>query len=354
MDVIIRYDALRDRWLRMSRRNNLTDTTLRAYESVTGLLRDFLQSRAEQGIIKDEQEYVSFDDIQAWIDAMMDSGNKASTVKQRLVTANQFFTFATKPYVPAELRYELSPVSPDFYPKTPTENIPEALTDEEITELWKYDRKYKTTDAGFARNYAIVALILTTGLRNKEVLDLNLDSIDLANGEVWVHNGKGRKDRIVDMDSGGLCAAALENYLLHGDRPRNIPDSAPLFGTTAEHSFGKPQATEGAEKWHRGTGAWLSALIERHVFNQTGRHDCRSHDLRHTYARLMLNSTGNLAELQSSLGHSDPKISERYSGRLLQRRRREQTRSVLAARDAAAEQLRQKNEQEQTVIPLFA
>ena len=357
MNTIERYASLTDRYLHMAKRNNLSDTTQRNYESVTGLFRDFLQSRADCGIIVgDENGRVTYDDIQAWIDAMTEAGNKPSTVKQRLVTASQLFSFATKPYIPADLRYDQSPVSPDFYPKVPAETIPEALTADEIIGLWEYAKKYKTTDAGFARNYAIVALILCTGLRNKEVLDLTLDSIDLRAGEVWVHNGKGRKDRIVDMDNGGdgLCAAALENYLRIGDRPADLPDSAPLFGTTAEHCFGNVQNTEGAEPWHRGTGAWLSALIERHVFNQVGRHDCRSHDLRHTYARLLLNSTGNLAELQSSLGHSDPKISERYSGRLLAKRRRAENQRILAARDAAAEQLRRKNEEQNNIITLFA
>lgn len=355
MTTMERFDKLAELFIRMAKRNNLTERTVKNYESTVGLLRGFLRTRAESGKLS-ENGCVSFDDILAWIDAMNDAGNKASTIKKRLVTANSFFTFATKPYVDAGLRYEQSPVSQDFYPKTPAESVPEALTGEEIVGLWEYDRKYRATEAGFARNYAIVALILTTGLRNKEVLDLTLDSIDLNTGEIFVRQGKGRKDRIVDMDNGpdGLCAAALENYLRIGDRPLNVPDSAPLFGTTAGHSFGDPNSTRNAEKWHRGTGEWLSALIERHVRNQTGRDSVRSHDLRHTYARLMLNSTGNLAELQSAMGHSDPKITERYSGRLMQRRRREETKNIIAARDEAAEHLRRMNEQERKVIPFTA
>ena len=354
MTTLERFDALRDRYLHMARRNNLTPSTVENYTQITKTFRDFLLVREQQGMIGTDA--VSFDDVQAWVDDMAERGMKASSVKQNLVTIGQLFTFATKPYVPAELRYEQSPVSPDFYPKVPTENIPEALTDEQIIGLWEYERKYKTTEDGFARNYAIVALILTTGLRNKEVLDLTLESIDLRSGEVWVHNGKGRKDRIVDMDHGanGLCAAAIENYLRVGDRPRNLPDSAPLFGTTASHSFGKISESSNAIPWHRGTTEWLSQLIERHVKNQVGAAGCRSHDLRHTFARLQLNSSGNLAELQSAMGHNSPLVTERYSGRLLQRRKREQTAAVLAARDAAAEQMKKQNSAEQNILPLFA
>ena len=354
MTKLERYEKLQAKYLNMAKRRNLSGTTLRNYESVTDNLKEFLKRREEQGIIG--EEHVSFDDIEAWVDEMVENGSKASTIKQKLVSAGQFFSFATKPYIPEELRYAESPVSPDFYPKVPTENIPEALTNEEITGLWEYAPKYRSTEAQFARNYAIVALILTTGLRNKEVLDLTLESIDLKTGEIWVHNGKGRKDRIVDMDNGadGLCAAALENYLRIGDRPKYLPDTAPLFGTFAEHSFGTAASRNGDEPFHRGTGAWLSALVERHIRNQVGRSSVRTHDLRHTYARLQLNSSGNLAELQSMLGHSDPKISERYSGRLLAKRQRAETKSVLAARDKVADQLRKRNEAEQKTIQLYA
>lgn len=351
---IERYEKLQHKYISMAKRKNLSECSLRNYESVTNSLKEFLKRREEQGIIG--EEYVTYDDIEAWIDEMSDNGLKASTIKQKLVSVGQFFTFAAKPYIPEELRYAESPVSPDFYPKVPTENIPEALTDDEIIGLWDYKKKYSATDAQFARNYALVVLMLTTGLRNKEVLDLTLENVDLKTGEIFVHNGKGRKDRLVDMDNGadGLCAAAIENYLRVGDRPSYLPDSAPLFGTFAEHSFGTAASRNGAEPFHRGTGAWLSALVERHVKNQVGRSSVRTHDLRHTYARLTLNSTGNLAELQSQLGHSDPKISERYSGRLMARRRRAENQLILAARDKAAEQLRKRNEAEQKVIPLYA
>lgn len=354
MTTLERYDALVEKYIHMAKRNNLTETTISNYNSVTHLLRDFLQIRSDAGIIGDG--YVSYDDIQAWIDYMIDNGNKVSTVKQRLVTAAQLFTFATKPYIPADIRYNASPISPDFYPKVPTENIPEALTDDEIIGLWEYKRKYKASEANFARNYAIVALILTTGLRNKEVLDLTLDSISLDSGEIFVSNGKGRKTRIVDMDNGadGLCAAALENYLRVGDRPKNIPDSAPLFGTTAAHTFGEINTSEDAESYHRGTTAWLSQLVQRHIENQVGRGGCRTHDLRHTFARLSLNSTGNLAELQSALGHNSPLVTERYSGRLLAKRARESARAVLAARDEAAEKMKRENDKQMKIVALGA
>ena len=353
MNKLERFDALVDRYIRMAKRNNLTPASVKNYENTLKNLREFLQKQDEQSIM-DAGDFVTFDDIQAWIDDMAEQENKASTIKQKLVVAGQFFTFCTKAYIPAEIRYEQSPVSPDFYPKVITEQIEEKLTNDDIVKLWLYEPKYRTNDAQWARNYCLVVLMLTTGLRNKEVLDLTLDSIDLVHKEIYVKNGKGRKDRIVDMDNGGLCAAALENYLLVGDRPIGIPDSAPLFGTTSAHVFGRPDRTADAEKWHRGTTAWLSQLVARHIESQTDGAvvGCRTHQLRHAFARLQLNATGNLAELQAAMGHSSPVITERYSQRLLERRRREEVQKVLAARDAAAKRLQWRNDLAKAKIAL--
>lgn len=350
MTVLERYDALVNRWLHTAKRNNLTESSVQNYISCTKCFREFLQTRAENGMIGDG--YVSFDDVQAWIDEMAENGNKPTTIKQRLVVIGQFFNFCAKPYIPDDLRYAQSPVSRDFYPKTVTEQIPEILPDEAIIKLWKYERKYSATDAQFARNYALVVLILTTGLRNKEVLDLRLSDVDFMENEISVKNGKGRKARIVDMPD--ICSAALMNYLHSGARPATLSDQDYLFGTTAAHAFGvQNNSIRDAERWHRGTTAWLSSVVERHVRNQTGVSGVRSHDLRHLFARVTLNATGNLAELQGAMGHTSPIITEKYSGRLMQRRKRASARAVLRAREEAAEEVRKHNAKQRRRVIAF-
>ena len=351
--AIDRYNELREMYLRKAKLNNLTEATQENYATVTRIFGDFLRgAEEEKQKNKASPDEVGFEDVQAWIDRLAEQGAKPSTVKQYLVALGQFFTFCTKPYIPEHLRYKTSPVSPDFYPKVVPEQVPEILPDEAVAKLWEYKRNYPASEAQFARNYAIVVLILSTGLRNKEVLDLTLSDVDFHYREISVRSGKGRKARVVDAPD--ICLAAIENYLNSGARPNNLPDNAPLFGTTAAHEKGNVNARQGCEAWHRGSTNWLSQMIERHVFNQTGIHGVRSHDLRHLFARVSLNATGNLAELQGAMGHTNPNVTERYSGRLMQRRRRESAEMVLAARDAAAESMRKRNNPESNVVTLPA
>lgn len=68
------------------------------------------------------------------------------------------------------------------------------------------------------RNRAILLLLATTGLRNKELRSLELRDIRWRAAEVLVRRTKARRDRVVPLlqDAG----AALAEYVLHA-RPRS-------------------------------------------------------------------------------------------------------------------------------------
>ena len=332
MDAITRYDILAAEYLRSAKRRELSPQSVNNYTRGLSLFREYLIQNPPSG------ETVDYSDITGYADFLTDNGRKASTIKQRLVLLGQFFNFATKPYIKEEFRYDHNPVNPDFYPKVKQTKIGEILPDKAIIKLWDYECRYEGPCSMFPRNYAIVVLILATGLRNKEVLGLSLSDVDWEYGEITVRNGKGGKSRIVDAPD--IVLTALSLYLRAGIRPDGISDDAPLFGTYAAHEFG---ASRYGETWHSGSSQWLSELIENHVKQQTGGYtDVRSHDLRHLFARISLNATGNLAELQGLMGHSSPVTTERYSQRIQNHRVREGKRAVLSARNAAAEKLREK------------
>jgi integrase len=54
------------------------------------------------------------------------------------------------------------------------------------------------------------------------------------------------------------------------------------------------------------------ALWDR-LRNKAGLPHLRIHDLRHQYASFLVNSGRTLFEVQQILGHSDPKVTMRYS-----------------------------------------
>ena len=160
-------------------------------------------------------------------------------------------------------------------------------------------------------------LLLTTELRNAELRALTPADIDLEDAALRVEHGKGDKFRVVDLPD--IAVVSLRHYLASGIRPKDLPDTEPLFGNTApKGSFG-PRTGDESREWQRGSRQWLSTLVESHVKAVTGVPNIRSHDLRHVGARIDLNAGMKQEELQSKLGHTNPNVTQRYSGRLLSR-----------------------------------
>lgn len=338
-----KFDKAVEEYMRRLSYNNLSPCTMRNYMSVLNSFSLFLDGRDENSDL--------YEVVEDWRDSMMDGGSQPSTVRQKLTTLKIFFDKATKRSFPSKLRFSENPVDDDFMPKLVKRPYDEILSDEQVVLLYQ-NKAPQRFGATWARNYAMVQLCLNEKIRNAELLDLRLSDLDFLHHELIVQNGKGRKQRVVDMSE--LTEQAIEQYLNSGMRPANLSDDDFLFGTTAAHEAGNLNTIENAEPWHRGTGQWLSSVIERTVKAVTGVSDVRSHDLRHIGSRVCLNAGQSMEELQGQLGHSQITTTAIYADKLLQRRRRESAKAVLAARDSAAEELKKQNTAEQKVIPLFA
>lgn len=346
MELYEQYEQAVEEYLRRSAIRNLSPQTVRNYRKA--LERFGAHLKKQSG----EQDLYTI--VESWRDDMLCSGVRESSVRQYLITLKIFFEKACKRSFPSALRFSENPVDDDMFPKVVKRPYDEILTDDQVISLYRNEAPQHFPM--WPRNYAMLMLCLNEKIRNAELLDLRLSDLDFAHHELTVENGKGRKFRVVDMTE--LTEQAIRQYLNSGVRPAYLADDDYLFGTTAAHEQGAVNARSGAEKWHRGTTNWLSNVIERTVFAVTGVHDVRSHDLRHVGARVCLNAGQSLEELQGQLGHASITTTQIYSNKLLQRRRRESAKAVLAARDAAAQELTRKNDQndsgEQIVIPLFA
>ena len=338
MELSVKYDAAVDEYIRRILMNNLSPRTVDNYKKVLWQFGDFLR--------KDDSFDDMFDAVESWRDRLSENGAKPSTIRQYLTTLKIFFDRASRRSFPKAIRFAENPVDDDMFPKAVKRPYEEILTDDQVSMLFCPDAPPHFTM--WPRNYAALCLLLNEKIRNAELLDLRLSDLDFIHHELTVQSGKGRKFRIVDMTE--LTEQAIAQYLDSGLRPAYLSDDDYLFGTTAAHEKGAVNTRSGAEKWHRGTCAWLSSMIERTVKAITGTENVRSHDLRHIGARICLNAGQSLEELQGQLGHASVTTTELYASRLLQRRRRDSAKAVLASRDAAAQELKKKNEPEQMII----
>jgi site-specific recombinase XerD len=189
----------------------------------------------------------------------------------------------------AEGIIETSPAK-DLKPPKVCRKVTSTLSDEEIRAIIGV---LAPVDSSNARNQTIFMLMLDTGLRMGELINLKMDDIHMNEGLLKVI-GKGKKERIVPM--GSNAQRALQRYLF---RYRPKP-----FSTSIDYVFlsqvGKP-LTDNSVK-----------LIFSRLAKRSGVARLHAHLCRHTFATRFLINGGDVFTLQQILGHSTLEMVRHY------------------------------------------
>ncbi len=176
-------------------------------------------------------------------------------------------------------------------PKRKQEFKKQSLTPQQAAQLLDHVRA-----SGSLRDFAIISLMLRTGLRCIEVARANFEDLTTKNGErVLLVQGKGRleKDEFVMLTD--KAEQPLRAYLQQ--RPR-IQAKEPLF----TNSRGERLTT-------RSIYAIAKAALE--AIGLRGR-EYTAHSLRHTAAVSILRGGGLLEHAQAVLRHASPSTTQIY------------------------------------------
>ncbi len=152
------------------------------------------------------------------------------------------------------------------------------LSHEDVEKFWQSFCTY--------RDLALVGLMLWDGLRSCEVLALQLEDLQFAEGQMRIQ-GKGNKQRLVPLPPEIL--EVLGHYL-RLERP--LTNAPALFVSLKGRRRGQPL-----------TAAGLRSLFRHHRLLSQVR-QANPHRLRHTCGRDMVQAGMSLPALQRLLGHS--------------------------------------------------
>ena len=164
--------------------------------------------------------------------------------------------------------------------------LPRGLSREESTALLGSFRTW--------RDRAIGGLMLLSGLRSAEVLNLRVADVDIARRWVRV-SGKGGKERSVPIDTD--VAGAIQTYLLV-ERPET--DSAALF-----------VVAKGAHRGQPLTPAGLRTVFRYHR-QRSGVSAGHPHALRHSFGTALAEAGVDLSVIQALMGHDHVDSSAAY------------------------------------------
>jgi integrase/recombinase XerC/integrase/recombinase XerD len=159
------------------------------------------------------------------------------------------------------------------------------------------------------RDYAIVNLLLRTGLRTIEVIRANVEDITFKGSQrVLLVQGKGRDERDNFVILTDKAYQPIAEYLATRGK---VTSSEPLFTSTSNNSKGERLSTRSISYIAK-EGLKAIGLDERSF---------TAHSLRHTTAVNILRAGGSLETAQFTLRHSNPATTQIYTATLNEERR---------------------------------
>lgn len=160
--------------------------------------------------------------------------------------------------------------------------LPTVLSQEEVIRLLQVTKNLK--------HRTILALLYSAGLRIGELINLELKHIDVLRRQVFIHHGKGRKDRYVILAESFV--PLLQNYLLTYTPKRYFVEGQP----------GQRYSDSSVRKFlHLSTRQ--AGIVKR----------VTPHTLRHSYATHLLENGIGLRHIQELLGHAKPETTMIYT-----------------------------------------
>ena len=273
-------------------------------KAVAKFLRSLQERNASAHTIKayrtDLAEFAEYVGPQGWpdIDHVLIRGHLANLYERGLSKTSVARALAALRslyrWLAQEGEVEHNPAALVATPKLP-KKLPRVPTIEEVNTV--LDAEMPECSAFEQRDRVILELLYGCGIRNSELIGINLDDIRWSNEMILVR-GKGRKERYVPF--GESARAALQDYL--AQRQRMLPETR-----RAEKAL--LINLRGARLTTRSVGR----IVKRIAVARGLSPDVHPHTLRHAFGTHMLEEGADLRAIQEMLGHERLSTTQRYT-----------------------------------------
>lgn len=270
----------------LSRWISYIDAKPRTVETYSKALKRFFVYMNDQGIARPSRE-----DIVSYRDYLK-LEHKPTTVQGYMVAVKLFFQWTAQEGLYPNVAEHVKGAKLD------REHKKDYLTSKQVVKmLGGIDT---STERG-KRDYAILSLMVTSGLRTIEVVRANVEDIrTVADYTVLFIQGKGRDERTDYVKIAEPVEDAIRSYLKERG---NCDGKDPLFTSAANRNNGGRLTTRS-----------VSRLAKEHMVDVGLDSDrLTAHSLRHTTATLNLLNGGSVEETQQILRHTNINTTMIYS-----------------------------------------
>ena len=265
---------------------NYSERTIKVYQADLKAFRQFYET------LDKELNWSNLDKdvIRQWVVSMMEDGNIASSVNRRLSSLRSFYKFL--------LQRKMVEYDPAHMVTGPQKEkpLPTYLRESEMNRLLD-DVQFEKNYAG-ARDYMILLMFYSTGIRVSELTNLDVSDVDMTQKQIKVL-GKRNKERVIPF--GSEMEARLRQYL------KERQEMLESRGLSAKALFLNERTCQQMTSWKVGS------RVKYYLSMVTTQKKRSPHVLRHTFATSMLNHYADLQSVKELLGHERLSTTEIYT-----------------------------------------
>jgi len=270
-----------DQFLGMLRQRNASPHTLKAYATDLGVFAAYVGSNSLREI-----DHLS---IRGFLSHLYERGLSKTSVARSLAAVRSLFRWLAREGIveqnPAKL--VATPRLPKKLPRVPTIEEMNLVLDSRMPESASFPE----------RDLLMLELLYGCGIRNSELVGINLDDIRMASEAILIR-GKGKKERYVPF--GDSVRSALSAYL---------PTRLKVLMETGKSTSALLINRRGGRLTTRSVGRIVKKIAVAKGLSP----DVHPHTLRHAFGTHMLEEGADLRSIQEMLGHERLSTTQRYT-----------------------------------------
>jgi integrase/recombinase XerC len=255
------------------------DTTPKTIETYTKALRQLFNYFSLNDIRQPQRE-----DIIAFREDLKASGHKPTTIQNYITATKLFFRWTAQEGYYPNIADHLKGVKLD------RDHKKDYLTSRQVKEVLE---NIEQDSVQGLRDYAILTLMVTGGLRDIEVSRANIEDLrNIGECTVLYVQGKGRQEKTEYVKISTQVEKAIRTYLkARGD----VKEEEPLFTSLSNNSKGNRLSTRS-----------ISGMVKKRL-KEAGYNSERltAHSLRHTAVTLSLLAGKDITEVQQFARHAN-------------------------------------------------
>ena len=275
---------------------NYSRHTITSYRNDLLQLLDFVAE--EQQIIPMKVELHSVDrlTIRLWMGELSEKGISRNSIARKVAAVRSFFKYCFKRgYV------QKNPAHLLIVPKK-EKRLPVTVTHGDIQNMMELA---DDNTPEIQQERAILELFYSTGIRLRELVNLDVNDVDMRKSQVTVL-GKGNKQRVIPIGK-----KAVEAYKNH------LKTRTELLTSASENDDKKALfvATRGGRIYPRK----VQRIIEKYLTKTSEVTQKSPHTLRHSFATHMLDAGADIRMIKEFLGHTDLNSTQIYGHQSMER-----------------------------------